>query len=293
MEQTVYIDIFFLVNFSMDFLGLFLASALYGGRIRLWRLFLASVLGGAYACIALFFHTSGLLAFLLDALFCVAMSFIALFEKSSPFKFLPFSLVYGAVSILLGGAMTALFHLFNKIGIDKAFSGEQNGGDGVSVWLFAALAALSAALTSFGVKAFRRRGARREGRIVIRHRGHTVRIPCLCDSGNLLREPISRLPCIVVDPEALRGILSKSVIKSVREGDTSVLCSLLELKARIIPVSTASGEAILIGIRVDSLRLDMGKGESEVEAYLTLSGERITVNGIKALVPSELALGAA
>ena len=53
MEQTVYIDLFFLINFSMDFLGLFLAAKLLERSKRLLRLALAAIFGGIYACVAL------------------------------------------------------------------------------------------------------------------------------------------------------------------------------------------------------------------------------------------------
>ena len=50
---------------------------------------------------------------------------------------------------------------------------------------------------------------------------------------------------------------------------------------------------MLLGIRADSVRLDMGKGACEVSAYIAFSREPIVAKGVKALVPSELCLGTA
>ena len=292
MEQTVYIDIFFLINFSMDFLGLFLAARLLGRKISLVRLLLASAFGGAYACAALFFSVSGIISFALDALACVIMAFVAVFERRSWRGIFSFSLVFGAVSILLGGAMTALFYLFNRIGLDKAFGGAQES-DGVSVWLFAFLAAVSGIFAARGGRFFKRKSARSRGWLEIEYCKRKVKVPCLCDSGNLLREPISQRPCIVVELEAVSSLFSRSFLKCVKKGDFTELSEREGTRVRMIPARSAAGDAILIGFRVDSVRIDMGRGSCSVDAYIAFSVEKISAEGVKALVPSELVLGAA
>ena len=81
MVQTVYIDLFFLINFSMDFLALFLASKLLGCGKKLGRLGLAAIFGGVYACFSLIFPLENYLSafsFAVDALACLIMAFIAI-----------------------------------------------------------------------------------------------------------------------------------------------------------------------------------------------------------------------
>ena len=83
--QTVYIDIFFLINFSMDFLSLFIASRLLSRKVRLWRLALSALLGGAYACASLVFSFSahlGVFSLAVDALACLLMAFIVIFSRA-------------------------------------------------------------------------------------------------------------------------------------------------------------------------------------------------------------------
>lgn len=294
MEQTVYLDIFFLINFSMDFLGLFLSGRLLEKRVRLLRVVLAAVIGGAYACASLLLSSQihGLAVFCLDALICLLMAFVSVFEKKAVGSSFAFALVFGAVSILLGGAMTALFNLFNKIGLDRLF-GDSSQSDGMSVWFFLFLAIFSALFTVIGSKALKRKMMRKKGKLEIKYKGKSVSLFCICDSGNLLREPISRLPCIVVDTDAVGGIFSNTLLKAAKSGDLLSLDGYDRAKIRLIPISTAAGETMLLGIRADSVRLDMGKGACEVSAYIAFSREPIVAKGVKALVPSELALGTA
>ena len=292
MEQTVYADIYFLINFSMDFLSLFLTAKLLDRRVSLLRFILSAALGGLYACIALFLPFSGLFSFFIDAAVCVLMAFIAVARHKQIKDTLIFSLVLGATSILLGGAMTALFNLFNKIGLDKLF-GDSGGGDGISVWLFAILAVISGIISAVGGRFFKRRSARRQGSVEISYGGAVLKLPCLLDSGNLLREPISHLPCIVVDIESVKTLFPRSLIEAVKKGDITRLRMQEASRIRMISASTATGESVMYGIRVDSVMLDLGKGAAEVEAYVVLSKDKISVKGIKALVPSELAFGTA
>ena len=291
MEQTVYADIFFLINFSMDFLALFLVARLLDRKIVLLRFILAAALGGIYACVALFLPFSGLFSFLVDAIACVIMTFFAVGRRRQIKNTLIFSLVFGAVSILLGGAMTALFNLFNKIGLDKLF-GDSGEGDGISVWLFLILAIISGMISAAGSRFFKRRSARTQGRIEISYAGATVNLECLLDSGNLLREPISRLPCVVANIDAMKSIFPHSFIEAIKKGDITRIREQERTRVRMIPVNTAVGETIMYGIRVDSIKLDFGKGEIFIDAYLVLSKDKISAKGIKVLVPSESAFGA-
>lgn len=296
MEQTVYIDIFFLINFSMDFLGLFLASKLLSRKISILRMALSAIFGGLYACFALAFSlesVSGILSFSADALACILMAFIAVFDRRAKRAVFSFSLVFGAVSLLLGGAMTALFYAFNKLSVDRWFSEQGEGGDSLSVWLFVILAALSGIFALLGGNFLKKKGLRQTGFVEIEYQGRSARLPCICDSGNLLREPISGLPCVVADIDALEGVFSPHFCNCIKKRDILLLSSREASRIRMIPAKSASGETLLLGMRVDSLRIDMGKGATEAEAYLVFSAERIEADGMKALVPRELALGAA
>lgn len=296
MEQTVYIDVFFLINFSMDFLGLFLAAKLLSRRESLLRLFLAALFGGFYACIALIFPLDDTLlafSFAVDALACFLMALIAVFHRRAIRGVFSFSLVFGAISILLGGAMTALFYAFNRLGLDRAFGGGDAESDGISVWLFAIFAAISGFVALIGGKFFKKKASRSSGSLEILYGKRKIKLPCMCDSGNLLREPISQLPCILVELDSVKEIFPRSLYDCVKTGNIEGLPSSEAARIRMIPACDASGEVMLLGIRPDGIMLDMGKGATSVCAYIAFSREKISAQGAKALVPSELAFGTA
>ena len=295
--QTVYIDIFFLINFSMDFLSLFLASRLLSRKVKILRLALSALLGGFYACFSLVFSFSahlGVFSLAVDAFACLLMAFIAIFSRKNLRGVFSFALVFGAVSILLGGAMTALFALFNRMGLDSLLNGNSaDTDDGISVWLFAVFAIISAFLTLVGGKFLRRKSLRQEGMVEIAYRGKSVSLPCVCDSGNLLREPISQKLCIVAELDALRPILTRELYESASRGDISALDGIDASRVRVIPTQSAVGSAMLVGLRADRVYVDIGDVKTEFDVYIAISKEKLLLKGVKALVPSELMLGAA
>ena len=54
METVIYADVYFILNFSIDFICLYVSGAIVGRPQLRNRLIIASAIGGVYACIALF-----------------------------------------------------------------------------------------------------------------------------------------------------------------------------------------------------------------------------------------------
>ena len=286
MVRTVYLDLLFLVNFSMDFLCFYISAYIISVKLPTLRAIIASVIGGIYSGIVLFLPTNTITALIIDVLVCILMCAIVYGKKQG---LIFSSLVYFSVSMALGGFMTALFNLLNRIGLDK-LAIEEGDGDGISVWLFAAVAALSAIFTLCGGKFFRRKSSIKSVVVKITHNENTGSLSAIVDSGNLLRDPISGKACIVVNADSLGGILPKEVIDIAKSEDVNRLCSSrisVMKKIRLISVHTATGEKMLVGFRADKVIIDTTQKEYETDAFLVLSkldrGEET-----EALVPSQL-----
>ena len=291
MEQTVYIDLFFLINFSMDFLCFYLSSKLLSHRMSIKRTALASAFGGVYACASLFWGLGGLWSFLLDIGACTVMSAIAILKRDNLKEIFGYSIVYTACSVVLGGAMTALFSLFNRLGVDRLL-GDETDGDGISVWLFAFLTLISAVVSLCGIKLFKRKSSRLIGQLEIVYANKSVTLKALCDSGNMLIEPISSRPCIVAESKEVKKILPVGMLDMIEKGRTEGISERDRARLRVVPAQTVSGGGILYAIRFDSVRLNMGGGWIESDAYIALCTLGNGPEGAQALVPSSLVMGA-
>ncbi len=288
MEQTVYIDLLFLINFSMDFLCFYISARIISVRFSALRAVIASVIGGVYGGAAIFLPINAVLSVMIDVAVCLVMCIIA-FRKDKGQSIILGALVYFSVSMALGGFMTALFNLLNRMGFSQLVTDESEG-DGISVWLFAILAAVSAVFTLIGGRSFRRRSSVRSAEVSVRYGKNEKKLSAIVDTGNLLREPISGRACIAVDVDALGGLVPDGVLKAARGDSIAALESISRSfvkNVRLVPTHTATGEKMLIGIRADRVLIDTGKGAYESDAYLVIS-KLDAPSGVEALVPGEL-----
>ncbi len=296
MEQTVYLDLLFLVNFSMDFLTFYLSSKILSLPLSTPRAIAAAICGGIYADASLFLPFDSLASLACDLLACAVMVCIA-YGKRGKWKEVPFfSIVYFAVSMALGGFMTAMFNLLNRAGVSELLSGGGAKEDGISVWLFAALALVSAVACALGGKFFRRRAALPTAGVRITYMGKSKSLTALVDSGNLLRDPISARPCVVVNAASVADIIPHE-LSSLCDGkrlDASRVSSVSEESAkrlRLIPGRTANGSSLMLGLCADSVEIEReGKSRYEVDALVVLSSLGSSAERTDALLPSELLL---
>ena len=287
MGQTVYVDLLFMINFSMDFLCFFLCARLLDRKLSLPRVLMASAIGGLYSNVALFIKIGKIFALVIDIGVCVLMCAVA-FHRKGKISTLPLNvLVYFAISMALGGFMTAIFNLLNKVNLPI----EKNSSDGISVWAFSVLAIISAVITLVGGRFFKKRTSHKSADVKITYNGKSKTLLALADSGNLLREPISGKACIIADISSLSDILSKDMVSAARKKDISAIKNFSDRDAksvRIVPIRTAGGEGILLALKVESVTVDSGHGESEVDAFIVLSDIKESADGRQALLPTEL-----
>ena len=289
--QTVYIDLFFLINFSMDFLCLYLTARLLSEKIRLWRFLSGATFGGVYACLSLFSPVSALPSLLCDAAACVLLSLIAFAKRGRLRSVFATAIVYTAVSAVLGGFMTALFNFFNRIELDTLISGGEAAEDSISVWLLLLAATAGGIITKLCGSFFRSRSMRRSADIEISFEGRSATFRAMVDSGNLLCEPISGRRCIVADAERLSAVLPGEIISAARKKSTEAMATLPRNYARrvcIIPTRTATGEGTLIGVRVDRINISDKGGWRELDAIVVPADLKGSAEGSDALIPSEL-----
>ena len=258
MVQEVYIDLYILVNVSMDLLCLLTVAALLHRRIRRWRAVISSILGGFYAAAALLLGLNGFLGLLGDAIAALAMCAITFgFRRRTVWRALQPIPILMLVSMTLGGIMTALYAALNRLNLPF----EALEGDGLSVWTFALLTAVASFATLRGGRLFGLSHKTRSVTVSAMLFGREITFCALVDSGNLLRDPLSGKSVIVVDADKLVGILPSPLLDACKRGSVSAFLATYEDAriCRLIPAKTASGEGFLLGLLPDRLTLSDGK----------------------------------
>lgn len=287
MVKTVWGDLLFFVNFCMDFQCLFLTARLLHRPFHVLRAALCAAFGAVYAVAALFMSTGGGVAFLLDLLVCFLMCFGSFFEKKEKTVrvFLPF-LVYFGVSFAVGGVMSGMAALLSRLELPIA----ANGGD-VSTGLFFLLATLGGGLTFLWGRFCHRRGGEVRAALLVGVGKRSVRLRAMVDSGNLLSDPVSAKPVVILSHAVLDRLFDPRLAALLKREDVSALTALpphTARRVRILHAATVAGSRLLIAVSPDWAYLDMGKGNRAVEILLAGAALHTGFDGCEALLPAEL-----
>jgi hypothetical protein len=201
-----------------------------------------------------------------------------------------FSAVYVGVSVALGGMMTALFNLLNTL--ELPLDAIKTDSEGLPVWLFALIAAVSGIATLKGGKFFRAKQSERTARIEIEYRGRRVELCAVCDTGNLVRDPVSGRSVVVADLSSLRPLLPESLIRAVKDNNASGLTDMSPEDARglhLIPARSIGGMSILFALRPDRMTITSSDGKPyEIDALFAPSPIGGSAGGYQAIVSPEL-----
>ena len=294
MGQIVYVDLLFLVNFSMDFLCFFVTARLLCRPFRPLRSIVAAAMGGVYSVAVLFINLHSVPALIADLGFCALMCLCAFGIKGKKTsEFLLHTTVYFGVAMGTGGCMTAMYSLLNRM--DLPLGEVEKNPDGISVWVFGLLAVISGAVALWGGKVFKSSAASEVYEITIDYHGASLTLTGMVDTGNMLRDPISGKPVIIVDKNSLAGLLDETTLNRAIRGDFSgVMRKDCSHKARMVIMRTVSGSSMVCAFVPERITLRNKKLTSTYEAgalfapgELCLGIEKMAV-GCAALIPGEL-----
>lgn len=265
---VIYSDILFLINFSLDFLCLFISSRLLHRKSRVWRWAVASLFGGLYAFLPYLAELDIYLSLPLHIASATVICLIA-FGFGDAKGLLLAVLTFIASSALLGGLITAFYSL-----IGGYSNGIYREIDSLSFLIICVLSALFALLYSL---ICRKRIDIRSAEIRIKIGKDFVRARLLCDSGNLVTEPFSALPVIV---------LSSTCLPPPYDNPES---ELFPQTIRAIPFSTSSGAGCFFGFRPERIELlRPARKPKLIDAYIGIDTERKSYSGYDGLIPTSV-----
>ena len=113
--------------------------------------------------------------------------------------------------------------------------------------------------------------------VSIHIKGNRIRARLLADSGNLVTEPFSALPVI---------ILSSAVLPKPYDDPEK---DIFPLAVRAIPISTATGGSCFFGFRPDQIEvLRLGKKSKSVDAYIAVDTSNNNFSGYDGIMPTAL-----
>ena len=270
--MTVYVDLYFLLNFLLDILSIWLCGRLLGYRQKAFRLLAASLLGSCYSLFAL--HLAAPIFVLLHLGFGLLMLLVAL-GFGSPRRFVRLCLLFYGVCFLLGGAVTASM---------RGIARYQNGGDKRALLpVFVLLAAAVGAVfcLHFGKITFTYAESKSQS-VTLTVGQKSLTFTGYADTGNLLRESTENLPVILANAALSRkiyGLFSQEEPPRSNRIDPDAYRG---MPLRVVAPETVTGKTLLPALRFADAKV----GNERVCLCVALdSGRQGDYCGHEALLP--------
>ncbi len=256
MQIEIYIDILFLINFIMVYFIFFIVNKLIKNRISLKRIAFSAIFATLlYILTIIFIPYNKLLSIFIIFLIFILSIFIS-FKPKNIKDFLKIFLLVNIVSFCIGGGSIALFYYTNfNYFLTTTLQ-----------YLPLKFLIISIICTYIIIKIFlnwyKRIFIKKQSfyNITLYKNDTNVTLNALLDTGNNLKEPITKKPVIIAEFVAIKPILPEKLKVIFYEKQEDNLNKLLELgyttDIRLIPFKSVGKEnGLLIGTKIDKLEI--------------------------------------
>ncbi len=240
--MILYIDLYFLLNFTVDALILSVCRRALGYRRRLWRILLGALAGALYSVFTLFVTLPCSILFHLA--FGVLMLLLCL-GYGNLRRFLRLCMLFFGVSFLLGGAIGAL---------SRGLASLRNGGGRLGVMAILLLALPVALLCLFLSSA--PKGSGKTATVTLSGKRGQLSFSGYVDSGNRAREPLENIPVVMANAALSRKVFALLSSEPLPHDCHAHADCFRRLPLRLIPVETVAGKRVLAALKFEDAILD-------------------------------------
>ena len=254
--MTIYVDVVLLENICMNYIILFSTTYIMKIKRKHIRLFLSSLVGAVYAVLAYAEIVPLYANFIVKVILSIVMVYIAFYPKN--FKgLLKELIVFYLVSFALGGCAFALLYIVRPQDIFIK--------NGVYIGTYPLKIALLGGIVGFVItyiafKVVKNKIIKNQiiYEVEISIEDKTLKTRLLLDTGNMLKDPISNSPVLVVEKNTLKEIIPEEVLEETEKilgGDVKRNEKYQE-RLRIIPFSSIGKQnGIMVGIKADKVKI--------------------------------------
>ncbi len=260
--MTIYLDIILCENLLMNYIILFATYVIIKPKTKhpQIRMILSSLLGSIYAIIIYLNILSIYTNLLAKITLSVVMVYIA-FASPNIKQLLKQILIFYLVSFIFGGCTFALIYFLKPENVEMK-NGVFVGIYPIKVGLIAGIIAFIITQIAFKINKSKLNNKNTFIEIELYNKNKMTKARALLDSGNMLKEPISQKPVIVVEKAILSKIIPEEVLNYIERmvgGDDQERNEMQEYlsKIRMVPfMSLGKENGMLIGIRLDKIKIN-------------------------------------
>lgn len=293
--MTIYIDVVLIENLIMNYIILFTTGLILKLKIQSIRILIASLLGAIYSIIAYTGVLKIYSSFLLKIVLSVLIVYIA-FNPQNVRKMWKDLLIFYLTSFVFGGAAFALIYIVKPQDIIMK-NGLFLGTYPLKTVILGAVIAFAVIIAAFSIVKSRISKKDMFCEIETKINNKIVRTRAIIDTGNMLKEPITNTPVVVVEHTLLYECIPKEILNNLENiigGDFKKIPEQIKekyiSKLKLIPFSSLGKQnGMLLGIKPEYIKI-IKEEEEEIKKNviigiynksLTKKGEYRALMGIE------------
>ena len=281
--MTIYLDVIFLENIVINYIMLYVTGIISKAQIKQKKLFLGALIGAIYSIIYYLFKLKIYSSFIIKIILSIVIIYVS-FNSSNLKELLKKVLLFYLSSFVFGGASIAIIYMVKSqnITIQK---GVLVGSYTLRTVLIGIVVAYFTIILAFKIIKISKKDLICE--IVVTLNNKEIKTKALIDTGNLLKEPITNLPVIVMEHTLLYDILPKEILNNVEEilgGDFSKIPEDIKeeysAKLKVIPFSSLGKQnGMLLGIKAEKLIINLKEEKRKIDkAVIGIYNKSLTKN---------------
>ncbi len=294
--MTIYIDVVLIENLIMNFIIILATGLILKEKIKIIRILIASLIGAIYSVVSymsiLEIYSSMILKFILS----IVIVYIA-FNPQTIKKMWKNILIFYLTSFVFGGAAFAFIYIIKPQDILMK-NGLFLGTYPLKTIILGAIVAFIVIITAFTVVKSKITKKDMFCKIEIMLNNKKIETIAMIDTGNLLKEPITNTPVIVVEHTLLYECMPKEILNNLDKllgGDFNNISEEIKnkyiTKLKFIPFSSLGKQnGMLIGIKAESIKIiEEEKEQIKENIIIGIYNKSLTKRGeYRALIGIEL-----
>lgn len=294
--MIIYIDVIFFENLIMNAIILYATGILLKIKPKQVRVIISSAIGSAYAIITYITKISLYTSLVLKVILAIIMVYIAFYPQNFK-RLLKQVAIFYLASFVFGGVALYLIYYIKPQDILMR-NGMFVGDYALKTIMLGAIVGFIAIKISIKLIKTKINSKDMYCRIKFKLFEKNVETKAMIDTGNLVKEPITNVPVVIVESTLLEEILPNKILNNLENilaGDFSQISEVMQekyiSKLRCIPFSSLGKQnGMLLGIRADEIEIETSEDKKiSTNVIIGIYDKSLTKNGeYRALIGIEL-----
>ena len=278
--MTIYLDIVLIENILLIYIIILSTAIISKEKVNFIRIVTSSIVGGIFCILNYIFQIPMYLETILKIMISIIMMKIA-FNKNK--RFIKTLMFFYLVSFTFGGIAFMLLFIISPQNV------KLNGNTLIGIYplkVTILAGAFGFMIISIIAQIIKNKYEKKTMicDLEIFYKGNCKKIKSMLDTGNLLKEPLTKADVIIVEKESLYGIINKEILENINEiikGSWLEDSNVHSYKLKVIPFSSLGNEnGILIGFKPDYIKVYDEEEYIRNDVIIGIYNGKLTKNGM-------------